>query len=154
MTQAPVEKSEMRKKILSFEEFLAQQPGAKFGNCYPLEHSFGDGIYVRQIRVPAGEIIVTREFKQTHATFLLHGEVSIATDSGVERLVAPYSFITKAGVKRVIFTHSDVIWTTVHANPLEERDIEKLESQIADETYKALEFSANEKKLLEMAVPS
>ncbi len=152
MTQTLVEKKEMRNNILSFEDFLAQQPGAKFGNCYPLEHSFGDGIYVRQISVPAGEIIVTRLFRQTHATFLLKGEVSVVTENGVERIKAPFSLITKTGTKRVIFTHTDVVWTTVHANPDEIRDIEKLEDQITAKSYEELEFSANERKILEMAV--
>lgn len=147
-----VAKKVSRETILAFEKTLASCPRAKFGNCYPLKHTFAEGVYVREIRVPAGEIIVTREFKQSHATFLLYGEVSIITDKGLERVMAPYSWITDSGVKRVIFTHTEVIWTTVHSNPDEERDIETLESRIADEQYKSFELSAEEQEFLETVV--
>lgn len=147
-----IAKKVSRETILALEEGLANCPGAKFGNCYPLKHTFAEGIYVREIRVPAGEVIVTREFKQSHATFLLSGEVSIVTSAGFERVTAPYSWITKQGVKRVIYTHTEVVWTTVHNNPDDERDISILESRIADERYKILALSAKEREFLETVV--
>jgi hypothetical protein len=68
----------------------------------------------------------------------MSGEVSVMTeDGGVERLKAPMSLITKAGTKRVIYCHSDVVWTTVHAT--KERDLEKIESEVIAKTYEELE---------------
>jgi hypothetical protein len=38
---------------------------------------------------------------------------------------APYQGITKPGTKRILYNHTDVIWTTFHVS--EETDVEKLE---------------------------
>ena len=48
---------------------------------------------------------------------------------------APASFISDVGTKRVVHTHEDAIWTTIHPNPTNETDIEKLEAM-----FTALEY--------------
>ena len=44
----------------------------------------------------------------------MKGEMSIITEEGSERIKAPYQGITKAGTKRVIYTHSECVFITVH----------------------------------------
>ena len=51
---------------------------------------------------------------KTHPFFLMKGEMSIITEEGSERIKAPYQGITKAGTKRVIYTHSECVFITVH----------------------------------------
>jgi hypothetical protein len=136
----PITRDELLKIEHSFlEAAKAHKPGFLAEDPFPLEHSFAEGIYVREIRVPAGCLITTELFKQSHATFLLSGEVSMMTEEGRKRVKAPAQWITKAGVKRLIFTHSDVVWTTVHANPTEERDLERLRAKIVASSYEELE---------------
>lgn len=141
-----------KEKILAFEKAFSKVPGVMFGDCFPLEHSFADGLYIREIRVPAGSLVVTKLFKQTHATFLMKGEVSVVTESGIVRMKAPCQLITKKGTKRVIFVHEDVVWTTVHANPGDSKDLQLIESRVIAKNYGELGMSVDEQKLIEMAM--
>lgn len=126
-----------RRKIIEFERMLSKAPGAFFGdteNC-PLKHSFAHGIYVREIFIPKGMMIVGKIHKYSHPNFLLKGDVTVATEGGgVERLKAPLSMISPAGTKRVVFTHEDTVWVTVHATKC--RDVSKVEDKVIAKTYK------------------
>jgi hypothetical protein len=115
--------------------------GFHVGDYFPLTHSFADGLYIREIRVPAGNYVVTKLFKQEHATFLLQGEVIIITDKGRKHATAPDSWITPVGTKRLIYVVEDCIWTTVHANPKNDRDIDKIETFVIANSYEELEAS-------------
>jgi hypothetical protein len=79
-------------------------------------------------------LIVTKIHKITHPYFILKGEVSVLTEEGVVRLKAPYSGITKAGTKRIVYVHEDTIWITVHVT--NETDIAKIEEQVIAKDYK------------------
>lgn len=131
-----------REKILQFREALAQVPGVKFGDMdeCPLKHTFADGVYVREIFIPKGMLIVGKIHRHAHPNFILKGEVSIVTESGgVQRLKAPMSLISPAGTKRVVFAHEDTVWITVHVT--KETDLDKIEKVVIAETYE--EFDAS-----------
>lgn len=132
------ENETIREGILRFEDKLKQIPGSMSGDCFPLTHSFADDIYVREIQCPKGALVVTKIFKQNHATFLLSGECSILTEDGIKKIKAPYSMITKSGTKRIIYCHTDVIWTTVHGNPKNITDLGKLEHKIIAKSFDEL----------------
>lgn len=106
---------------------------------FPLKHSFADGLYIREISVPAGMLIVTKLFKQSHATFVLKGRLAVVTEEdGLKELVAPCAMVTKAGVKRALYTHEDTVWITVHANPENETDLAKIEDMVIAKKYSEL----------------
>ena len=50
--------------------------GEEFDKINPLVHNFADGMYIRQITMPAGQIIVSKIHGQTHPYFILEGDVS------------------------------------------------------------------------------
>jgi len=125
--------AEMRGKILDVEAAISQLPGAMFNDCFPLRHSFGDGLYVREITVPAGMLVITKIHKKAHPYFVLKGDVSVLTEDGVKRIQAPFSGMTPAGTKRVCYCHTEVVWTTVHAT--EETDLVKIEEEIISKTF-------------------
>jgi quercetin dioxygenase-like cupin family protein len=127
--QAPV----TRETILTLEEQIMQIPGAKFGNAYPLKHSFVDGAYVREITMPKGEIVVSKIHKMTHPYFILKGEVSVLTENGVVRIKAPFSGITPAGTKRILYCHEETVWTTVHVT--KETDLDKIEDEVIAKSF-------------------
>lgn len=80
-----------------------------------LVHSFADGAYVREITIPAGQLIIGRIHKHSHVNYISRGRVTCVTESkGVEELVGPCTMISPAGTKRVLFTHEETVWTTVH----------------------------------------
>ena len=140
-----------REKIMHFEELLRQHPEAGFGDqedC-PLTHTFAEGMYVREIFIPAGKVIVGKIHKHSHPNFLLKGKVSVYTEfGGIEHLEAPQSIISKAGTKRVVVTHEDTVWVTVHLNPNEHRDLNKIEDEVIAKDYDDYQIENEEKKWL------
>lgn len=135
----------MRQKILDLERILEDTPGAISGakhleEIMPLKHSFAKGIYIREIFIPKGMIVVGRIHKHEHPNFLLEGSVIVATESqGVQKLTAPVSMISPAGTKRALVTLEDTIWITVHRT--DETDPEKMVDELTFETYEEFERS-------------
>ena len=131
----------VRNRIQKFAELLMKVPTAQMGDSElcPLIHKFAEGMYIREIFIPAGTVIVGKIHRHEHPNFLLQGEVTVFTEQeGREHLVAPCSMISPAGVQRVVLAHTDVIWTTVHLNPTNTRDLEKIEEYVIAKSYDEL----------------
>ena len=143
-------KAQFRTDIITFEEKVKEMPENLGEDPFPLEHTFLDGLYVRQVTVPPNTLTVTKIHKQENVFFLLKGTISIVTDKGIEQISAPYTGITKAGTKRVILHHDEVVFTTVHAT--DKKDVEAVEEQIFADDFSgvnALEDD-NIKKLIDL----
>ena len=141
-----------RAAILTIEKALLEHPERIFGNqdivtvhgdneLCPLKHSFTNGMYVREIFIPAGFLIVGKIHKHDHPNFLLKGKVRILTEFEGESIIeAPMSIISKAGTKRALFTLEDTIWVTVHLNPNGHTEFcDELEDEIIAKNYSELE---------------
>ena len=139
----PVTKQDARAVIMAIQEDLAGREGALIGDSReylavcPLKHTFVDNGYVREIFLPKGMFFVTKIHKKRHPYFIMSGEVSVLTDTGVEKLSGPFHGITEPWTKRVIYTHEDTVWITVH--PTQETDLKKIEEEIIAKTYDDLE---------------
>jgi hypothetical protein len=117
---------DFRESIIDFEKQLVSFEGS-YGDpstpgqsedankINPLNHTFAGGCYVREISMPKGQLISTGIHKKEHPFFILKGDVSVLSDTGVVRITAPYSGVTQPGTKRLIYIHEDTIWATVHA---------------------------------------
>lgn len=123
----------VRNVIQATEDKMLKIPGAMVGDCFPLKHIFADGCYVREITMPKGMLLTSKIHKVTHPYFVLKGDVSVLTEEGVVRIKAPFSGITKAGTKRILYIHEETIWTTVHVT--KHKDIKKIEKQIIAKDY-------------------
>jgi hypothetical protein len=113
------------KEMLSMEGVLK---GKEIEKLCPLVHSHGDGCYIRQIFMPKGTLITSKIHKVTHPYFVMTGRASVATENGVETIQAPYQGMTRAGTKRALYIHEDMIWITVHVT--DETDTDKIEEEI------------------------
>ena len=127
------ESVDLREKLLNAEELLKTVPGSMIGDCFPLKHTFGDGLYVREIRVPKDSLVITKIHKVAHPYFVLSGEISVLTEKGAEVIKAPYYGITPAGTKRACYCHTDTVWVTVHRT--NETDLDKIEKEIIAENF-------------------
>lgn len=140
-----------RGDILHFEALLGEHPEAVFGDnvAMPLKHTFADGIYVREIFIPAGTVLTGKIHKHDHPNFLLKGTVKVVTEhGGVELLEAPLSMISLAGTKRVVFAISDTVWVTIHKNTTNTQDLAELEETIIAKDYDEYEmFKEGSKQL-------
>lgn len=131
------DKSAIREKIMGFEKLMTEQPDALFGDeVGKLRHSFGDGIYVREMSIRKGTTLTGKLHKYAHPYFLMSGEIDIVTEGGgVEHLRAPMSIISPAGTKRVIFAIKDSVLVTCHHNPENITDTDKLVDIATAENY-------------------
>lgn len=134
-----------REKILRFEQAIAAFPGAVFGDqeCCPLKHSFAGGIYMREIFIPAGTLLVGKIHRRSHPRVVLSGEIIQFSESGgQERFKGPIAIISPAGAKRAIYALTDYRAITFHEVG-EERDLKKIEDLLIAKSYGELEESCH-----------
>lgn len=92
----------------------------------PLKHHFAPGVYLREIFMPAGSLIIGKIHKTEHLNLLERGVCEIFHEDGTsEVLRAPLTFVSKAGVQKLLKIHEDTVWKTIHVT--EETDLVKLE---------------------------
>lgn len=127
-----------RRKILDFQEamFQAKAHGTLAECDFPLEHTFTEGAYARQMTIPKGSVIVGKIHRHAHLNFVMRGKCSVFTEQGVKEIVAPVMFVSTPGTKRVVFAQEETVWVTVHVT--EETDLEKIEDQIIAKDFSDL----------------
>ena len=145
MNQVQKIQEETKKGIIDLETTIKNldHDGVIIGDSKtcPLKHSFSDGIYVREISIPAGMIIVGKIHKHDHPNFLLKGNVVVITEKdGIEELTGPCSMISKPGTKRALYAKTDLVWTTVHLNPTNTQDLVELEKEIIADSFEDYEL--------------
>jgi hypothetical protein len=141
-TASSVEKlpvNDTRKDIVDFEAKIGDLDESFQGDSIlcPLKHTFSDGIYVREIFIPAGTYLVGKIHKHEHPNFLLSGTVEVVTEAGRESLTGPLSIMSPAGTKRALYAVTDLVWVTVHHNPTNTQNVSVLEKDIIAESYEA-----------------
>lgn len=104
----------------------------------PLIHAFAPGAYGRQIFIPKDTLVVGKIHKHAHLNFLMKGKVSVATEEGPRLLEGPLMMVSKAGTKRVVYTHEDTTWATVHLT--DSQDLEQIEDEIIVKSYEELDI--------------
>jgi hypothetical protein len=92
-------------------------------------HHFCDGMYVRQLDVPAGVTIVGKTHASRNLFLLVKGSMWLATDDGPALIEAPFMVTTEPGTKRAGYAETDCICMNFHSNPDDERDLVVLESR-------------------------
>jgi quercetin dioxygenase-like cupin family protein len=99
----------------------------------PLNHSFGDQLYVREIFMPAGSKVTSKIHKKRHPYFVMQGKVNVWLDGkGWQLIEGPYFGWTNPGTRRVLDVITDTFWITVHANPDDTEDLEIIEGRIIE----------------------
>lgn len=93
-----------------------------------LEHHFGDGYYLREMRIPAGTLFIGRPHLVGHPVILARGRVLHIEAHARHEREAPFALHTRPGDQMVIYAHTDVLGRTLHPNPQGSRDIEGLEA--------------------------
>jgi hypothetical protein len=106
---------------------------------HEMKHSFAPGIYVRQIKMFKGTTLIGQPHKTAHFNFIMTGRATVVMEGKTQEIVAPCYFKSDVGVQKVLHIHEDMIWATIHANPTDETDLDKLFDMIAapSETFKS-----------------
>lgn len=94
-------------------------------------HIFTPGIMVREVLMQKGDYIATRIHLTEHPFIISMGRALIWTDDqGVIEVGAPFTAVTKPGTRRFIYILEDTIFSTIHANPDNETDPERIMRRI------------------------
>lgn len=121
--------SEAWRKITELEKQMEKHPACI--KELPVRHLFTPGLYVREIFMPAGTLLTSRIHLLEHPFVISKGKVSVWDDeNGVVTLEAPHTGITSPGTRRVLYMHTDTIWSTFHVNPTNETDPDKIGEKI------------------------
>jgi hypothetical protein len=107
---------------------------------YELTHSFGPGVYMREILMLKDTMLIGHEHKLEHFNIVLSGKALVLMDGKVEEIVGPCYFKSGPGVRKVLYILEDMRWMTVHPNVDDERDIEKLEERQVRKSETFLQF--------------
>jgi hypothetical protein len=93
-------------------------------------HRFTDKMYIREIFMPQGTLLTSRTHRFESPFVISQGTVAVNIDGqGWVIYKAPYTGITKAGTRRLLYIIEDCIWTTFHVNEDNEREIKTLENR-------------------------
>jgi hypothetical protein len=108
-------------------------------------HRFTDGLYLREIFIPAGTIVVGRIHKHACMSVMSQGEKITMTENGVRRLKAPFSCVSKPGIKRVGLAVTDCTWVTIHQTL--KTNVKDVEEELFTESYDEIQSSRFEKEV-------
>lgn len=93
-----------------------------------LKHYFSDGVYVREVQIPAGCRLVGKTHNTRHLNILLSGTMTIWSVHGKMTITGPKIFESLAGEKKVGLAHTDCRFLNIH--PTKETDVRKIEGEV------------------------
>ena len=135
----------MREQVQQIEDMMQGMPPA----FLPIKHYFANGMYAREMFMPAGTILTGAVHKTTHFCILSQGHVHVISEDGIMDLVAPVTIVSQTGTKRAIHALEDTVWTNIHAT--NETDLDKLVEELTESTVDQLQGGDNNKQELAYA---
>jgi len=112
----------------------------------PIKHFFMDGVYVREMTMYQGTVVVGAIHKDLHMCFLLKGHLTIASKDGAKDYIAPCYIIAEPGTRRVLYSHEDSVWYNTHKNPKGLKKIEDIEDYLTSVTFEDYKNYVKNKK--------
>ena len=98
----------------------------------PVFHYFGPNIYIREILIPAGTVIIGKPHKTEHMCNMISGRMIVVNDDGESMdIKAPAVFMAKKG-RKTAYAVETVRFQNIFST--DETDIAKLENMLVDNT--------------------
>lgn len=95
---------------------LKEMPGAMTADQFLTNHYISSsGLYVRELLIPAGTLVVGRAKNKEYVTLLTAGTVEMRELDGAKLISAPFTTLSKPGEERLIYAVTDAVLTTAHA---------------------------------------
>ena len=123
----------LEQRVSNLYEAAAAQPQIQ---CEE-KHHFGPNIYIKEVTMPAGTLIIGKHHRMDHLCNMVSGRMRILQEDGTTKeLVAPMTFMAKPG-RKVAYIIETVVFQNIYSTP--ETDIEKLENMCVDNSKPLLE---------------
>lgn len=102
-----------------------------------VKHSFGPGVYMREVYLPAGAAVMGHHQNFEHINVFIKGKLTMFEPDGTRtEMTAPMTFIGKPG-RKIAYIHEDCIWMNVYSTS--ETDVEKLEAHYLTKSETAIQ---------------
>ncbi len=134
-----------REQIYEFEDALTQgieEDSIEEFDCngINLTHRFIDGVYARELIIPAGIVVVGKLHKFPRICIISSGDCIAISEFGRQRIKAPHTEVMQPGTKTAVYAIEDTVWTAIHGTNLKE--VDKLENHFIAKDHASYEWSA------------
>jgi hypothetical protein len=109
---------------------------------HPVKHYFSPGLYIREISIPAGSLVIGQIHRHEHPNIISKGRVTVMTEEdGVKEYSAPATFMSSAGIQKTLYVHEDCVWSTMWPTTDITKDTpeENIMKYFASPSYAAME---------------
>ena len=102
---------------------------------FQINHYFTEGIYVRESIIPSDMFVIGKKHKHSCMNILSKGSMFLIDIHTGDRafIKAPFTFISEAGVQKAALTLEECVFSNIHNNIDNERDINILENRYVEE---------------------
>jgi len=95
------------------------------------KHYFGPHLYIKEVTMPAGSVIIGKPHKVEHMCVMLQGKMILIADDGSKKeVVAPMTFVGTPG-RKVAYVLETTIFQNIYAT--DETDVVKLENMFIEQ---------------------
>ena len=94
----------------------------------PVKHYFLDGMYVREIYMPKGSLLIGHAHSKEFMEVMSKGKVLMFNNEGSFEVTAPFTRRSEPKKRKVGYVLEDTIWTTFHAT--DAKTVEDAEDEI------------------------
>lgn len=126
------------KQLQQFEQAIRAMPESV--TEFEVYHHFGPGVYLRELVMRAGMVLVGKLHKTQHFLLITRGRIQCKTDEGMTDLVAGDIVTTHPGTKRVLLAYEDSVMVTVHVT--NSTDLAEIEAEVIEPEPPAIEGEA------------
>ncbi len=106
----PTSSQELRHRIETYEDRLKQEPQLDI----PVTQYFCNGVYVREITIPAGTLLTGKIPTDERLNIVLTGSCEVVTEEGLKVVTGPAVFKSPPGGKRAGRCLEECRWLTIH----------------------------------------
>jgi quercetin dioxygenase-like cupin family protein len=78
-------------------------------------HHFSDGLYAKQIHIPAKHVVTSHSHQYSHLSVLAKGDVLVEVDGVITEYSAPACIEIRAGLHHRVLARTDATWFCIHA---------------------------------------
>jgi len=105
-------------EIYELESMLAELPQV---DC-PIREFFADGLYIREMTIPAGTAVTGALHTKGHVNIVTKGHFIVHTKDGTKEYHAPQTIVSTDGTKKGVYAYTETVWTSIHATELTDPD--------------------------------
>ncbi|MGZ5053319.1 MAG: hypothetical protein ACXWAT_00090 [Methylobacter sp.] len=103
----------------------------------PVKHHHIQGVYVREMFIPAGTVLTGKIHNKENISILAQGTIRVTNGTDSMRITAPHVMVDQPGIKRLGYAETDVTFINVLRS--DKTTVEELEKELVSDTFEEYE---------------